>query len=309
MFKKIREPLPVKSPEEMPNARVNIKYKDWIKNHNERHKWRNRRWAVLLFFNILFTLSFMFDLSVLEGSLSGSRLLGFYLVDPYMAFQLLAISVKTGYLPYLTMNFAIGIITVFLFYVLMGGRSFCSWICPYHFLAEWAEKLHDYLVKNKKIKEHTFQRGLRYVFWVGFLVVAFITERLVFESFNPVGMLSRILIYGPGLILIWIFVLILFEIVYSKRFWCRYVCPVGATWSMVGKISPMTIKLETDKCGHCRICQDVCLVPHELWFVVKGQATDKVHYAGSDCTRCGYCVDICPGDALNFTFRGLDKII
>jgi len=309
MFRKIKDPLPAKSREEMPHAKLNMKYKDWINTHKKRHTWRIRRWTVLLFLNILFTLSFMFDLALLEGSLSGSRLLGFYLIDPYMAFQLFFISLKTDYLPHITMNFIIGLTTVLLFYLLMGGRTFCSWLCPYHFLAEWAEKLHNYLIKKKKIKEHVFQLGIRYVFWVGFLIIAFITERLIFETFNPVGMLSRILIYGPGLILIWIFILITFEIVYSKRFWCRYVCPVGSTWSLVGKISPMAIKFETDKCGHCRICHDACLTPHELWFVTKGKATDKIHHAGGDCTRCGNCVDICPGNALTYTFKGLDKII
>ena len=147
------------------------------------------------------------------------------------------------------------------------------------------------------------------MFWAGFIILAFATDRLVFETLNPVGILSRAMIYGPGLILLWVFALIIFEIVYSKRFWCRYVCPIGATWSMVGKISPVAIKFELDKCGHCRKCQDVCLVPHELWFVTRGKATKEKHYAGSDCTRCGYCVDICPGDALNYSVKGLDKIL
>jgi ferredoxin-type protein NapH len=309
LFKKNLEPLPPKKNDEMPHAKLEMPYKDWMAKNEDRHKWRNKRWAVLIFVNLLFVISFALDLSLLEGSLSGSRLIGFYLLDPYNTLQLLAISIKTDYLPHLTMNFIIGFFTIFIFYSMLGGRTFCSWLCPYHFLAEWAEKLHDYFVKTKKVKEHSFQRGLRYVFWVGFIILAFATDRLVFETLNPVGILSRAMIYGPGLILLWVLALIIFEIVYSKRFWCRYVCPIGATWSMVGKITPVAIKFELDKCGHCRKCQDVCLVPHELWFVTRGKATQEKHYAGSDCTRCGYCVDVCPGDALNYTVKGLDKIL
>ena len=293
----------------MPYAKAGLSFKEWRQKFGGRHKWRTIRWAVLIGINALFVLSFALDLSMLEGSLSGSRLIGFYLMDPFNTLQQLIISFYTGHWVHLTMNFVIGASTIFIFYFLMGGRTFCSWVCPYHFIAEWAEKLHKYLVKKRKIKEHHFNRGLRYVFWIGFLILALVTKRLIFQEINPVGIISRALIYGPGLILLWILALITFEIVYSQRFWCRYVCPIGTTWSIVGKLSPVTIKFEYEKCGHCRKCQDVCLVPHVLWFVVKGRATQAQHYVGSDCIKCGYCVDICPGDALNFSIKGLSKIV
>ena len=304
-----KTPLPAKKKEDIPYIKEGIKFKDWKAKNGSGHKWRTIRWAVLIGINVLFVLSFMFDLSPLEGSLSGSRLFGFYLMDPFNSLQMLIISAYTGHIKLLTMNFIIGFATIFIFYFLMGGRTFCSWICPYHFLAEWGEKLHNYLVKKKKIKEHTYNIYLRYVFWAGFLILAFVTHQLVFEDVNPIGILSRAMIYGPGLVLLWILALITFEIVYSKRFWCRYVCPVGATWSMVGKLSPFGVKFDLDKCAHCLDCQKVCLVPHELWFVEKGKATSKRHDVGSDCTRCGLCIDACPGNALSYTIKGWDKIL
>ncbi len=301
-------PLPPKPKEDLPHAKLGISYKEWHNGHVNKHKWRNKRWAVLLVINGLFILSFALDLSLLEGSLSGSRLLGFYLMDPYNAMQTIFIALTQGHFPSLTMNFWWGVITIFLFYTLVGGRTFCSWLCPYHFIAENLEKIHDYLVKKRKIKEHTYNQSLRYVFWVGFLILAVLTQQLVFEDLNLVGITSRALIYGPGLILFWIIFIMIFEIVYSKRFWCRYVCPVGATYGMIGSISPVTIKFDLDKCGYCTDCQDVCLVPHELWFVKRGKATQEVHYTGNDCTKCGLCVDVCAGEALTYTIRGLDKL-
>jgi len=47
----------------------------------------------------------------------------------------------------------------------------------------------------------------------------------------------------------------------------------------------------------------------ELWFVERGKATDQRHDVGSDCTRCGLCIDVCPGKALNYTVKGWDKIL
>ncbi len=306
---KHKTPLKPKPLAEMPHTELGMDYKVWCDSHKATHKWRNIRWAVLIFMNLLFVVSFVFDLAILEGSLSGSRLIGFYLMDPFNALQLLAISSTTGYITMLTMNFWIGLITILLFWFLLGGRSYCSWMCPYHLLAEWAEKLHNYLVKTKKIKEHIFQRSLRYVFWVGFLLLALLTQNLVFEDLNMVGIVSRAMIYGPGLLLLWVLAVLIFEIVYSKRFWCRYVCPIGTTWSMVGTLSPLAIKFDLDKCGYCRDCQTVCLVPHELWFVQRGKATQEVHYTGSDCTRCGLCIDTCAGNALSYTIKGWGTIL
>ena len=303
------QPLPAKRREDMPNVKEGLTFKQWKAKHAPNHKWRNKRWAVLLTLNTLFWASFAFDISVLEGSLSGSRFFGIYLMDLFNSLQQVLIRVRTGNFAMLTTNFVIGIGVIATFYFLAGGRTFCSWICPYHFLAENAEKLHNWLVKKKKIKEHSYAIGVKYVAFAMFLVLAFVTKQLVFEDMNPVGIISRSIIYGPSLLLFWVLGLLLFEIFHTKRFWCRYVCPMGVTYSAIGKFSPTAIKFDLDKCGHCRDCQDVCLVPHELWFVKRGEATKEVHYAGADCTRCGLCVDTCYGDALTITVKGIDSLL
>ncbi|HNS45963.1 MAG TPA: NapH/MauN family ferredoxin-type protein [Bacteroidales bacterium] len=292
----------------MPHTLAGMTFNEWRQKKQKSHKWRNIRWSVVIGLSVLFILSFALDLSILEGSLSGSRLLGFYLIDPYNSLQMLAISSTTGYIVHLTMNFWIGLGTIVLFYAIMGGRTYCSWVCPYHLLAEWTDKMRDLLVRKYKWKDHTFHRSIRYVFWIGFILVAFFTKNLVFEDVNMVGILSRTMIYGPGLILLWVLGVILFEVLYSKRFWCRYVCPLGTTMGMIGSVAPLSIKFEHDKCGYCRDCQTVCLVPHVLWFVQRGKATQAVHYTGQDCTRCGLCVDSCPGGALSYSFKGIDKL-
>ncbi len=308
MFNKNKQPLPAKRRDELPNSKLGITFKEWQAQNPNKHKWRNIRWGVLLTFNFLFWASFAFDIGVLEGSLSGSRFFGIYLMDPYNALQELLISSRTGFFAMLTTNFFIGVSVILTFYFIFGGRTFCSWLCPYHFIAENVEKVHNYLVKKKKIKERQLNIGIKYIFWVGFLLLAVLTKSLVFETINPVGIISRSIIYGPGLILLWILALLLFEMLYMKRFWCRYVCPIGVTYSAVKIPSPMAVKFDLSKCGHCRDCQDVCLVPHELWFVKRGEATKPIHYVGKDCTNCGLCVDVCYGDALKLTFKGFDKI-
>ncbi len=299
--------LPAKTKEEMPNAKAGISYKEWHASHVNKHKWRNIRWAFLIFINLLFVLSFTLGFGVLEGSLSGSRLLGIYLMDPYNSLQELVIGSRAGFIPNLTTNFWIGLIVILLFYWLLGGRAFCSWVCPYHLLAEMGEKARNYFVKKKKIKEKIYNNTVRYVFWVVFLLLALLTKLLVFETINPVGIFSRAIIYGPGLALLWVIALLLFEVFGIKRFWCRYVCPIGTTYSLIGDISPVGVKFDLDKCAYCRDCQDVCLVPHELWFTQKGKATSTIHFTGGDCTKCGLCIDVCAGQALSFDIKKLKR--
>jgi len=268
---------------------------------HRRHKWRNIRWAILLFFNFLFFASFFFDIQILEGTLSGSRLLGFHMIDPLAAFQVILSS------KIIMVNLIIGVVTIFLIYLMFGGRSFCSWICPYHWLAELGEKIHLLLKKKKIIKNHTFDRKIRYYFYGVFLVLALITGYTVFETINPVAIISRFIVYGPSLMLIWVMALLIFEILYSRRAWCRYFCPVGVSYQVTGLVSPLRIKWDKENCSNCKRCQSVCLVPHVL---IDSVNQGKSEYVNSSlCTRCGLCVDICDDEALSYGVKYLDKLI
>ena len=268
---------------------------------HRRNKWRNIRWAVLLFFNFLFFASFFFDIQILEGSLSGSRLLGFHLIDPLAAFQVILAS------KIIMVNLIIGVVTIVLIYLLFGGRSFCSWICPYHWLAELGEKIHQRLKKKRIIKNRLFDRKIRYYFYGLFLVLALGTGYTVFETINPVAIISRSIVYGPVLMLLWVMALLIFEILYSRRAWCRYFCPVGVSYQLIGLLSPLRIKWNKQNCSNCKRCQGICLVPHVLNDSVNQGKSEYVN--ASACTRCGLCVDICDDEALNYGVKYLDKLI
>jgi ferredoxin-type protein NapH len=266
-----------------------------------QHKWRNIRWAILLFFNLLFFASFFFDIQILEGTLSGSRLLGFHLIDPLVALQVILSS------KIIMVNLIIGVVTIILIYLMFGGRSFCAWICPYHWLAELGEEIHQILKKKKIIKNHTFDRKIRYYFYGFFLVLALITGYIVFETINPVAIISRFTVYGPSLMLLWVMALLIFEILFSRRAWCRYFCPVGVSYQLIGLLAPLRIKWDKENCSNCKRCQSVCLVPHVLNDSVNQGTSDYVN--ASDCTRCGLCVDICDDQALSYGVKYLDKLI
>ncbi len=267
----------------------------------ETTRWRNRRWVILILVNMLFVVSYYFDVQLLEGALTASRFVGFHMADLNSALQVMLAFKQV------VLNLVIGTITVFVFWLLLGGRSFCSWVCPYHLLSEWAEMLHLWLVAKKIIKGQTFNRGVRVVFYVAFVLLTLFTGYTVFETISPTGIISRALIYGPGVALLWVLFLLLFEVFVSRRAWCRYVCPIGITYGLVGAISPLRVVYEPEGCLFGGECRAVCLVPHVLDATILGRARDEIVPIGADCTRCGMCIDACPASVLKFEIKGLSK--
>jgi ferredoxin-type protein NapH len=267
------------------------------------HKWRNWRWASIIIVNGLFVLSFALDIQLIEGSMSASRVVGFHFADLNAALQV-TLAFKE-----ILINLVIGTVTVLILWWILGGRTFCSWACPYHLVAEFAEFIHLRLAAIKLVRDMPMHRGLRSVLYVIFAALAFGTGYTVFEAISPVGILSRALIYGPGFALIWVVGLLLFEIFVTRRGWCRYMCPIGLTYGFVGITSPVHVKYELEDCLHEGDCRKVCLVPHALEVTKKGYAKKVEVALGPDCTRCGLCVDICPTKSLTFDVKGLNKLL
>lgn len=288
-----------------PEARE-LRKKMIAEEHSAGHKnhfWRNWRWVSIILVNLLFVLSYRIDIQVVEGALTGSRFVGFHMADLNSALQ-----VMLAY-KHVVINLVIGTSTVLLVWWLFGGRSFCAWVCPYHLLAEIVEQLHLKLAARGWVKDHQLHRGIRSLLYVVFALLALVTGYTVFEFISPVGILSRAFTYGVSFALLWVGFLLAIELLYSRRFWCRYICPIGMTYGAVGAFSPVHVTYDMEKCLHEGECRKVCMVPHVLSMTRMGYAEDAHMGIGADCTRCGMCVEVCPTKALTFEIKGLSKLL
>ncbi|MGE5516709.1 MAG: 4Fe-4S binding protein, partial [Bacteroidota bacterium] len=142
-----------------------------------------------------------------------------------------------------------------------------------------------------------------------FAALALLSGYTAFEFISPVGIVSRALVYGGTIALAWVALLLLAEVAYARRLWCRYICPIGMTYGVVGVVSPLKVTFDAEKCWHGGECRKVCLVPHVLSMTMLGGAMDVKMDVGADCTRCGLCIDACPTNALRYEFKGLSKLL
>lgn len=80
----------------------------------------------------------------------------------------------------------------------------------------------------------------------------------------------------------------------QPRFWCKYVCPSGATFSIFNVFRATQRQVESS-CINCNKCVQVC--PFDA---IKPDFTTRV----SDCTLCQTCAGVCPTHAIKFVERG-----
>jgi len=235
--------------------------------------------------------------TVLQGNLSSSLILGVIpMSDPYAALQMLVAGAA------LAMDLLIGVAVVTVFYMLIGGRAFCSWVCPINMVTDAAawlrEKLEINRVQNGKVP---VKRVMRYwVLGLG-LVVSAVMGVTAFEFISPISMVHRGLVFGMGFGWAAIAVIFLFDLFVLKNGWCGHVCPLGGMYSLMGKFSLIRVHHDEEACTLCMKCKDVCPEQQVLHMIGK----ESIPVLSGECTNCARCIEVCDDDALEFSIRKL----
>jgi ferredoxin-type protein NapH len=234
---------------------------------------------------------------IAKGNLNFSYTLGFLpLTDPYV----LAQSLAAGHAP--GQKALIGAAIVLVFYLLVGGRAYCAWVCPMNLVTDAAAWLRAKL----GIRAGAYlSRSTRYWIFAMTLVLALATGSIAWELVNPVSMLHRGIIYGFGAAWAIVLAVFLFDLFVTTRGWCGHLCPVGAFYSLLGRFALLRVSAaRRAQCNDCMDCYAVCPEPPVITPALKGatQGIGPVILA-RNCTNCGRCIDVCSKGVFEFGTR------
>jgi ferredoxin len=226
------------------------------------------------------------------------------IIDPLVAIST-AIASRTWVW---SLVFAAGILLAAVFI----PRGFCGWICPLGTLIDlfdWAIGRH---VTRLRVPDDGWWVHIKYYLLAGVLIcstfgvlvsgfvaaIPVLTRGLLF-LFDPLQVA-----YARGwhnvppmnaghFVSLGLFFAVLGLGFFKPRFWCKYVCPSGAVFSL-GNLFRVSERKVEHTCINCNKCVEIC--PFDA---IKPDFTTRT----TDCTLCQTCGGVCPTHAIKFVER------
>lgn len=182
---------------------------------------------------------------------------------------------------------------------LLLGRFFCGWLCTFGALGDLL-----YLLSRKvfKISFHVNEKVDRVLKYVKYVLLAFIIIAVWSLSIIDASPLSPWDVFGTlatihklpnfsyaiteftiGFILL---LAIMSASLFIERFFCRYLCPLGAVFAIISHLKFIRIKKPSDQCGSCRACTKNCAMGIPLY--------QKDSVQSGECINCLKCTQKCP---------------
>ena len=199
--------------------------------------------------------------------------------------------------------YVVGIILLFGMFL---GRVICGFLCPFGLIQELLHK-----VPVKKLKKNKITQKLTWIKYVilGIFVVViplfFGLRKQPLPAFCkyicPAGTLegALMLMIHPdnadlrsltGGIFYWklaVLIAMVISCVFIFRAFCRFICPLGAIYSLFSKIALLGVRVDMNKCNNCGACVKTCQM-------------DIKRVGDRECIQCGECIDVCPEKAITF---------
>ena len=192
-------------------------------------------------------------------------------------------------------------------------RGFCGYVCPLGTLIDLFDWSVARRVQRFRVPDDGWWVHLKYYLLLGSLICACLGVLVTgYVAAIPVVTRGLLMVGEPiqsGLMRGWhlvpfptagtwfslaLFFGVLLLGFLQPRFWCKYVCPSGAVFSLSNLFRVSERKVEST-CIHCNKCVEVC--PFDA---IKPDFTTRV----TDCTLCQTCGGVCPTHAIKFVERG-----
>ena len=199
---------------------------------------------------------------------------------------------------------------------LFVGRFICGWLCLFGLIEELL-----YMIPVPKIRVPAkIDKILRYFKYPVLIILVFALPFFYWTDVGtgdpffckyvcPVGTLeggiplllaNESLRSSLGALFGWkaaLLVLCILSSMFIYRPFCKYVCPLGAFYSLFQKISLLRMRCDKDACINCGKCAGICPMN------VDPSKTPN----SAECIRCGECIKACPKKALAFSVWNKEK--
>ena len=220
---------------------------------------------------------------------------------PIGSFQAVGGSSKFGFSYYITG-----------FLILLGvllGRFICGFLCPFGWLQELLHKIPSKKLSTKKLKPLTYLKYIVLLLAVVLLPALavndvgmgdpffckYICPQGVLEGAIPLSLVNEGIRAALGTLFVQKLFILIAVVVLSILFYrpfCKWICPLGAFYALLNKISLLEIKMDEQKCVSCGKCAASCKMDIDV------RKTPN----HAECIRCGKCITACPAEALCFHY-------
>lgn len=184
-------------------------------------------------------------------------------------------------------------------FTIVFGRFFCGFACAFGSLGDGVHAGYLWICKKAKKKPVLLSpkfgiwlSAVKYVILALIVLLCFLGVYSNLRGTSPWDVFSmlhagnfRLGGYIPGIVLL---ALILVGMCVQERFFCRFLCPMGAVFSMLPVLPVFSLHRDREKCiKGCSGCTRNCPSDVEL-------PSDGSYETAGDCFQCQKCIDICP---------------
>lgn len=194
--------------------------------------------------------------------------------------------------------FVVTLLVVLLFTILFG-RFFCGFACSFGSYGDFLYEISCRVRKKRKKRPFQFSEKLgnvlcyvKYLVLVAILLLCVAGKSSAVSTFSPWDVFSRLQTLnmpklGAGVL---VFLLISIGMIFEKRFFCRFLCPLGAIFSILPVIPASSIKRDRENCiARCKACKMKCPANLDIASMEEGD-----HAKMGECFSCGKCMQTCP---------------
>lgn len=236
---------------------------------------------------------------IVQGNLSYSEWFGgaIKLTDPLAFLQIFLAGGGVA------LDMLVGLVLVLVLYGVFFGRAFCAFVCPVNLITDCAAFLRRKLGLNNTQRKLILSRYTRFIILALTLILSTLFGVAAFELLSPIAMFSRGIVFGFGFGVLLLACLFVFDLFVLKNGFCGHICPLGASYSLIGAFALLRVKHTVANCTKCMECVKICPEPE----VLKPIGKENGSLRAIACLRCGRCIEVCKDNALEFSILSLKE--